>query len=459
MKSEKYVRDLIEYYKQELKKQEIRANTYEEEYQAVIQSSSWKLTHPLRKLIDAIKRNSAKPDVGIIIKNRIADEKFVDKKEVNASIQSGVKYESYFQLIMPEQMKLNTQSYVVYVTHELSRTGAPIVLLNALKAECGRGRMPILVSMEDGPLRQTVLELGIPVLINPDLCECPEQFMHLCEHSQYVFLNTFALARVAMLLGECKAPVYWWLHEGSYAFNAQIQTLNVSFHLPQNINVLYAGGYVKEVFEQTGYGFQGEILQFGVEIPSLPIQEMEIEKIKKCKKRFLFSGSFEERKGVDLIAEAICVLPEQLLDKCEFLFVGKHMDTKYVEIIHGLCEKYSNIRMLEVLPHEEMLKLYTQVDAVIVPSRDEPTSAVAVEAMAYACPVICSDATGISRFIHSNEDGIVFQSENVQELASIMIAILEGRVDIKKVGIRGEKIYENHFTLNVFIESFYKLID
>ena len=51
------------------------------------------------------------------------------------------------------------------ITHQLTRTGAPVVLLSLLKLLIADGHSVDLISLEDGALRSDFEEVHIPVAI------------------------------------------------------------------------------------------------------------------------------------------------------------------------------------------------------------------------------------------------------------------------------------------------------
>lgn len=68
--------------------------------------------------------------------------------------------------------------------------------------------------------------------------------------------------------------------------------------------------------------------------------------------------------------------------------------------------------------YERLVELYNQMDIVWVPSRSEGFGLSAIEAMAQGCAVVASNAGGLAEVVHDGKDGLLFQSESADELAS-----------------------------------------
>lgn len=68
--------------------------------------------------------------------------------------------------------------------------------------------------------------------------------------------------------------------------------------------------------------------------------------------------------------------------------------------------------------YERIVELYNQMDIVWVPSRSEGFGLSAIEAMAQGCAVVASNAGGLAEVVHDGKDGLLFQSESTDKLAS-----------------------------------------
>ena len=119
-------------------------------------------------------------------------------------------------------------------------------------------------------------------------------------------------------------------------------------------------------------------------------------------------GMQEERKGQDLLIQAIRRLPPELLKKCLFVFVGKPCYAPILTEILAITEEYPrNVLHIEELSRQDMLSLYMQIDCLICASRDDPMPIVVTEAMLMSKSVICSEHTGSADLLKQKDAGLI----------------------------------------------------
>ena len=356
-----------------------------------------------------------------------------------------------FNITFPDAIK-NTDGKgkdVLFITHELSRTGAPIVLKEAVRITLDKGDFAIVLSYKDGPLKNEFLKMGVPVMIDEAPVKKHWMFERFARNFDKVIVNTIAAYHAVELLQNSLPNVYWWLHDGKYAMKSYKRLLPSS--LSSNIKVLFAGRYVQQVMHDAGFDYAGEILQFGIQKEHLNCDKRTYSS--NCL-RFTFSGSYEERKGIDVLIKAIEMLPSDINRRCEFVLMGQPMYEDVFKMAEDFARQKANVVVSHSVTHEKAIEVYRDSYAIIVPSRDEPTSAVAVEAMMLGRPVICSDNTGISYFITQYENGLVFPSENSERLSELICWAVENEDNMNNIGRRGNQIWEEYFTIERFYHNF-----
>lgn len=356
-----------------------------------------------------------------------------------------------FNITFPDAIK-NTDGKgkdVLFITHELSRTGAPIVLKEAVRITLDKGDFAIVLSYKDGPLKNEFLKMGVPVMIDEAPVKKHWMFERFARNFDKVIVNTIAAYHAVELLQNSLPNVYWWLHDGKYAMKSYKRLLPSS--LSSNIKVLFAGRYVQQVMHDAGFDYAGEILQFGIQKEHLNCDKRTYSS--NCL-RFTFSGSYEERKGIDVLIKAIEMLPSDINRRCEFVLMGQPMYEDVFKMAEDFARQKANVVVSHSVTYEKAIEVYRDSYAIIVPSRDEPTSAVAVEAMMLGRPVICSDNTGISYFITQYENGLVFPSENSERLSELICWAVENEDNMNNIGRRGNQIWEEYFTIERFYHNF-----
>ena len=334
---------------------------------------------------------------------------------------------------------------ILFLSHELTRTGAPVVLMNMVKIVLENGDFPVVLCPVDGPLRQEFLKMGVTVIIDESFTLGHWTFEHFARNFDIVIANTLACANAVKLLEKSIPPVLWWIHEGTFAYRYFKNILPNK--LGEKVKIYPVSEYVQNILEEKHLKCQGNLLPWG-------IADLEVNIKTQLSNQnaylFLMIGSIEKRKGQDILLDAINLLPNQYKKKAQFAFVGNTLEKDLLKKILDEIAINPNIKFYGSIPHNEVYRLYQQSICAVVPSRDEPLSVVAAEAMMFSKPCICSDHTGIAFFIKDGEDGLIFKSENSKELAEKIVYIMDHLEKAKEIGEAGRKLYDENFTIEKF---------
>lgn len=348
---------------------------------------------------------------------------------------------------------------ILIITHQLSRTGAPIVLLDLIRLYHRQGYRLEVITMLDGELRQELQGLGIPIRVQEHFVAEAEEFLRYAGNFQMVVANTLITFEAVQLLKYTEIPVMWWLHEGRQYFEHFRTVLPDFAELPENIHVFSVGHYVQEVIEGL-YGVHTEILHFGVEDLRGHMQKEADAaedlpgalESRKGKVRFLTAGTYSRVKAQDVLVEAIRKLPREYLDRTEFYFCGNEQvyDEEIFFPVRQLCEEYENVTLLHQLSREETLQWMERCDCLIVPSRIDPVPTVAVEMMMKGNLCLCTEVCGIAHYIHDGVNGLTVSAEDAAALVEKIQYIADNNRGLDAVRREGRSVYEDYFSMDVF---------
>lgn len=355
------------------------------------------------------------------------------------------KYEinSPDNLVLPQSEKSRD---ILFITHELSRTGAPAVLLDLVEIVLKNGDFPVVVSMQDGPLKQSFLDLGVTVIIDESIQQRHWIFERFARNFDLVVVNTIASYDAIYTLSNSLPPVLWWIHEGSFAFS--MMKAQMPKKVGNNVHIYSICDYTTTALANAGFGsYRVNSLPWGIRDFSQDSARVPNEKF-----MFVISGSLEERKGQDIVIEAISKQDPQSLSNAKFIFVGKTLDENIHAIISQAAISNPSIEYINSLSRSEALHLYAEADCMIVASRDDPMPLVSVESFILSKPIICSDHTGTATYLNDNENGMIFASGNSDELAAKITFAIQNRDRMQAMGIQARKIYDEHFAYDVYRE-------
>ena len=150
-----------------------------------------------------------------------------------------------------------------------------------------------------------------------------------------------------------------------------------------------------------------------------------------------FAGRLNKLKGCDILLKSITYVK---IPKFKVVIAGDGIEKKELE---KLSENLNIIDKLSFLGYaENMVKFYSVIDCLVVPSRSESFGLSAVEAQALGIPVIASNIKGLNEVVLDKKTGLLFESGNEKDLA-------------KKIML----IYENAKLKECFTKNIFEIID
>lgn len=162
-------------------------------------------------------------------------------------------------------------------------------------------------------------------------------------------------------------------------------------------------------------------------------------------KKFIFLGTFNDRKNVPLIIDWIRGNQDK---KFDFYFAG---NGEYEGEIKKLSNNFNNIYFLGRLSKNQIKESLCNYDFIVLPSKEEPFGIVLLEALASGVPAIVSNALGPKEIITDNFNGLMFKNESSStEFNQIMNkAIHMNNEDYRKMVENCIKSSEKYDTSNI----------
>jgi L-malate glycosyltransferase len=163
-------------------------------------------------------------------------------------------------------------------------------------------------------------------------------------------------------------------------------------------------------------------------------------------------GRLRWEKGQDILLDA---LPEVIksIPNAMLLIVGDGPDRMSLELRAKSLGLASNIIWLGQLDYDEVIKLYTVMDVVVIPSRFEGFGLSAAEAMAAGCPVIASAVDGLAEVIQHGVTGLLFPADDIKKLASSIIDLLMHKEQSLTIASKGNDDIRYRFSIEKYASS------
>jgi len=349
----------------------------------------------------------------------------------------------------------NKKTKVLIITYVLNYSGSSLAAFYAALALKNKGFDVAIVTWKaDRRLISEITNMGVTVLIQKLLDFCTWEQMIWIEQFDYVIVNTLPLWRIIKELINNK-PILWWIHES----NNEYEYLERS--IVQKIDNLKAETYVVsdvalQTFNRYFNKLSANILQYG--IPDKGGDNTQF--INRDKIVFAIIGGISSIKAQDIFLQAITQLTLEERNKSEFWMIGACLpENQYGISILKQAETIPEVKWLGELNRKEIEEVYKSIDVVVVPSRQDSLPIVATEAFMYGKILVASNVIGTVKYIIDKENGLIFESENVGELAQKISWVLNNSKRLSAIRIKARQTYERNFTLEVFGEKLKRIIE
>ena len=336
------------------------------------------------------------------------------------------------------------------LSHELTMTGAPIVLVSAVPVLRSLGFEVVVLGPSDEGSLPLFLDAG-PLWSPPGLryFQRPVGAGHqrrLCagqhgggstggEHPERLLCAGAVVAARCLCglplhlpqhpqgAGQKRAP----LRRSSHA-TAAMHSVRPDFEIEQLIYGL--PDYAAEQFPRYDISFAG----------GRPL--------------FVTVGSLEHRKGPDIFCNAIRLLPSAVREKAAFLFVGKAADKGMYNAVDSLVRDYpQTVFYRKRLERPEVKSLMEQCNCVVCASRDDPMPTFVTEGLIFGKPSIVSEHTGTAGLVTEGVDGFLYKDDDPQQLADKLAWAIEHPEALAAMHGSCRRLYEQQFSNESYVAT------
>jgi glycosyltransferase involved in cell wall biosynthesis len=343
---------------------------------------------------------------------------------------------------------------VLFVSHETTLSGAPMQLLHFLPWLRDRGWAIAMAAPESGPISDLLAADGITTLLDQTLLTDPAhtRLQEICAEFDVVVANTivsWAAVRAAFRL---KIPVIWYLHETLVAIRLMRQISEIQPTLRMADLMITPTQRTAAIYQDLT-DTPVVVVPYGIPVP----QQVESRKNGDVP-TFVTLGSFEPRKGQDVLLDAIGLF-NQGSNGGIFKMAGRVLDTTFFERLQARATGLENVELISALDHSAATTLLNQADAIVSPSRDETMPIAILEAMGLGKAVVTTDVGGVREWIHDGMNGLIVPPENSHDLAVALACCSTDPKFLAQLGATGRRTFEHHFTLDRFGTHFAELLE
>lgn len=161
---------------------------------------------------------------------------------------------------------------------------------------------------------------------------------------------------------------------------------------------------------------------------------------------FIYVGSFEPEKGLDIMLDALALLTEREIKAC---FVGSGSLAKRLQRAgHNLY-----IDVYHDVPQRKLRHLYNAARYLVFPSRGDGFGLVVSEAMYCGTPAIVFAGSGAQEQVRHNFNGLIYKPNTPEKLAKVLTDAFEAEGQFHRSLVQGAIGSNKQFALQVVCEE------
>jgi glycosyltransferase involved in cell wall biosynthesis len=163
-------------------------------------------------------------------------------------------------------------------------------------------------------------------------------------------------------------------------------------------------------------------------------------------------GFMEHRKGLDILLDAMLLLPEALRHKM-ILRVAGDIDKDYLsrEIAPRLDQLGESVELLGWV--DDIDEVFADADLLVSSARDEPFGRTLVEAMMSSVAVLATRSGGPEEIVLDGTTGVLVPSNSPQQLCNSLVRLLEDPAQLTAFGRAGRKRALRLFALDTCVHK------
>jgi len=329
---------------------------------------------------------------------------------------------------------------VLVVTNDLSRSGAPRLVVEMATSLRRQGLRPIVLSPMAGPAQHDLADAGIPVVVGSRSRGWQRLIVRLANRCGIAICNTVDTADVAAIIGP-RIPTLWYLHE--------VSLLTERLALP---DVVTSARVVARVW--AGSPVCADLIRpLRPDVDTVPYGLRPLTGSRQPDDAFHIGvfGSFEKRKGQDLVVEALTQLRTDVRDGTRVHLWGRVLDEEFASSIRA--------------SHDPMLSIHGETDAagygeaiggvhaVLVSSRDDTLPLVSLDALGLGKTLLLTPSVGTSAYLTDGVDALIASETSPQGIAEVITRAFDSRADSLHMGPAARSTFQTHFSIERFDEK------
>jgi len=352
---------------------------------------------------------------------------------------------------------LNTDRKLLVISHDLSLSGAPLILYMLAKYLVEQGYVITVVAPDSGPLHLLYNQAQIEVVIEPALLDDARVTYSLLPNYGGILVNTILAWRSVIAARAFPKPCIWWIHESQFGQQLAKNYPGVAQALSSAHAIIIPTKATADLYREFSHQTKIFPIQYGLDLDGIQVQATSFHK-NPDKLYVVNVGSIESRKGQDILLKSIAHLPTEIIHRCEFYLIGRVLDWDFYHQLSQAARRIPNVHIVGEVPRERVTAYLQAADVFVLTSRDESLPVAMLEAMYYARAIIATDVGGIREIINHEDNGLIVKSENYRDIARHLERLFYDRDVLVQIGNKARMTFEQHLTMERFGTEMLKVI-
>ena len=347
---------------------------------------------------------------------------------------------------------------LLFVSHDLSLSGAPMMLFHAAVWCAQHGFFVVLIAPAEGPLLEKFEEAGITVIIDPLVETEHDSFAKFGRDFDLIVANTIRSGAAVRAMNNEGVPIAWWIHEpGTVGEHYLREDAKLRAAVPMADAVIVPSERTAAVYRPFT---DRPVHCLRNAIPDIADRRIARNKSETRALRFLLLGSIEPRKGQDIFVRGISLLPADLQQAAEFQIAGRVLDPDFWPPLAKVAANLQNFSVTGALSHPEAIELMRNADVIVSASRDEAMPTVTIlEAMSLGKALIATTVGGALEALTEGKNALLIRPDSPEAMAAAMKRLIDDPKLVRELGDGARITYEENFTLERFGREFQQLLN
>lgn len=336
---------------------------------------------------------------------------------------------------------------LLLVSNDLSRSGAPQLVVEMAQLLTEGGASVTVVSPTDGPQRAVLTEAGVTVIIAASIEQTGStligKFIPILDAA---ICNTIATAPAVATLAQA-VPTIWYVHEVSLLEEmlAADTSLDRTLRSPARV---WAGSELPAALLRP-YRPDVAVVPYGINrlaTDDIPVRIIATDR----PLRLVVLASIETRKGQDLLLDALAMLPSDIKEQLQVTIHGRVLEPDFGDALRDRAAMLANVTIRGALDRDGYRAAMLAADAIVIPSRDDTLPLTSLDALGSGRVLICTATTGTAHYLTSGVDGFIAAAPTAAAIATTLIQAVGRAGDWPAIAAAGQVMFVDCFSRGAF---------